>query len=54
MSDSNKARFGTNCKKWKDTVLASKSQKKAYTRFKRKRSRKERHAENLNAKKEIE
>jgi len=34
MSDSHKARHGTNCKHWKDTVLASRSQKRAWTKTK--------------------
>jgi hypothetical protein len=34
MARSNKARFGTNCALWKDTVLASRSQKRAWTKTK--------------------
>jgi len=42
MSRSNKARHGTTCKHWKDTVYASKCQVKAYAKKKRRRSRSER------------
>jgi hypothetical protein len=34
MSKSNKPRYGTGCKLWKDTVLASRSQKRAWTKRK--------------------
>ena len=35
MSKSNKARHGMRCKHWKDTVLASRSQKRAWAKKKR-------------------
>lgn len=35
MSDSHKARFGTLCKWWKDTVLCSRNQKRAWSSRKR-------------------
>jgi hypothetical protein len=34
MSRSNKARNGTRCKRWKDTVLGSRSQKRAWSKRK--------------------
>lgn len=34
MSRSEKSRHGTGCKFWKDTVLASRSQKRAWTKTK--------------------
>lgn len=42
MSDSNKARHGVKCQHWKDSVLASRSQKRAWTKRKRIRSQQER------------
>ena len=42
MSRSNKARYGTKCKHWKDTVYASRPQVRAYSKKKRRRSRAER------------
>jgi hypothetical protein len=42
MSRSNKSRNGTNCKRWKDTVLGSRSQKRAWTKAKQRRSQAER------------
>jgi hypothetical protein len=42
MSKSNKARFGTKCKVWKDTVFASRSQKRALTKRKRRQAQQER------------
>lgn len=42
MSRSNKARNGTQCKRWKDTVLGSRSQKRAWTKRKRIRAQQER------------
>lgn len=34
MSKSNKPRYGTGCKHWKDSVLASRSQKRAWAKRK--------------------
>lgn len=42
MSKSNKARHGQNCKHWKDTVLASRSQKRAWTKTKQRKRQQER------------
>lgn len=42
MSKSNKARNGTSCKRWKDTVLASRSQKRAWAKRKQIRAQQER------------
>lgn len=42
MSRSNKARYGTKCKHWKDTVYASRPQVRAYTKKKRRAARSER------------
>jgi hypothetical protein len=42
MSRSDKARHGTTCKLWKDTVLASRSQKRAWAKRKQIRSQQER------------
>lgn len=42
MSKSHKARFGTTCTTWKDTVLASRSQKRAWSKRKRIRAQQER------------
>jgi hypothetical protein len=42
VSDSRKARHGTHCKVWKDTVLASRSQKRAWRKRKRVRAQQER------------
>lgn len=42
MSRSKKARYGTGCKFWKDTMLVSRPQAKAYSKKKRRRARKER------------
>ncbi len=42
MSDSTKARYGTSCSLWKDTVRASRSQKRAWSRRKRIRAQEER------------
>jgi uncharacterized protein (DUF924 family) len=42
MSDSNKSRHGTLCKRWKDTVLASRSQARAWSKRKQIRSQQER------------
>jgi hypothetical protein len=42
MSRSNKARHGTQCKIWKDTVLASRSQKCAWTKTKQIKNQQER------------
>lgn len=39
MSRSNKPRFGTLGKVWKDTVLASRSQKQAWSKTKKQRTR---------------
>lgn len=45
MSRSNKARYGTKCKHWKDTVYASRPQVRAYAKKKRRRARAERRIE---------
>jgi|HubBroStandDraft_1064217.scaffolds.fasta_scaffold234769_2 hypothetical protein len=42
MSDSRKARHGTRCKHWKDTVHASRAQSRARSKRKRVRSQRER------------
>lgn len=42
MSRSHKARYGTTCETWKDTVLASRSQKRAWARRKRLRTQRDR------------
>ena len=42
MSDSHKARFGMGCRHWKDSVLSSRSQKRAWSKRKRIRSQQER------------
>jgi hypothetical protein len=42
MSDSHKARYGMSCWHWKDSVLASRSQKRAWSKRKRIRSQQER------------
>jgi len=42
MSRSDKARYGTKCKVWKDTVYASNSQAKARANRKQVRSQQER------------
>jgi hypothetical protein len=42
MSKSNKSRHGRACKHWKDSVLESRSQKQAWAKTKRRRSRIER------------
>lgn len=42
MSDSHKSRFGMNCHHWKDSVLASRSQKRAWSKRKRIRAQQER------------
>jgi hypothetical protein len=42
MSKSNKARYGTNCTTWKDTVLASRSQKRAWSKRKQIRTQQDR------------
>jgi hypothetical protein len=42
MSDSHKARHGTNCKTWKDTVYASRSQAQARSKRKKLRGQQER------------
>ncbi len=42
MSRSNKTRNGTRCKRWKDSVLESRSQKRAWSKRKRIRSQAER------------
>ena len=42
MSKSNKVRHGIGCKHWKDDVLASKHQKEALTKKKRRIARAER------------
>lgn len=42
MSKSNKARHGQNCKHWKDTVLASRSQKRAWSKTKQRKRQQER------------
>lgn len=42
MSDSHKARYGVTCSHWKDSVLASRSQKRAWSKRKRIRSQQER------------
>lgn len=42
MSASHKARFGMSCQHWKDSVLASRSQKRAWSKRKRIRSQQER------------
>lgn len=39
MSKSRKSRSGTRCKQWKDTVMESRTQKRALARKKRKRAR---------------
>ena len=52
MSRSAKPRYGTNCKLRKDTVLASKCQRKAWTKKKRREARAERRTENAAVKEE--
>jgi hypothetical protein len=42
MSRSNKSRNGTLCKRWKDSVQESRSQKQAWAKTKRRRARIER------------
>jgi hypothetical protein len=42
MSDSNKARYGTGGKLWKDTVYASRSQAQARAKKKQRRTQQER------------
>lgn len=42
MSKTNKARHGMSCRSQKDTMLASRSQKRAWTKRKRIRSQQER------------
>ena len=42
MSRSDKARHGTGCKLWKDTVLASRSQKRAWKKTKQLKGQQER------------
>jgi len=42
MSRSNKARYGTSCKLWKDTVFGSRSQKQAWAKRKQIRAQQER------------
>lgn len=42
MSRSNKPRHGRSCKRWKDTMLASRSQKRAWAKRKQIRSQQER------------
>ncbi len=54
MSDSNKSRFGTRCKFWKDTVLSSRSQKRAWSKRKKINSQKDRQAGKNNLRKEVE
>jgi hypothetical protein len=42
MADSHKARYGQHCKHWKDTMLASRSQKSAWAKRKKIRTQQER------------
>jgi hypothetical protein len=42
MSDSRKARYGTHCKFWKDTVFRSRSQARARSTRKRIRAQRDR------------
>jgi hypothetical protein len=42
MADSHKARYGQHCKHWKDSVLASRSQKRAWSKRKQIRVQQER------------
>jgi len=53
MSDSHKARYGTSCKHWKDTVLASRCQKRAWSRAKRRMRRQVRLKDKTLTRKEV-
>lgn len=54
MSRSNKARYGTKCRWWKDTVYASRCQVRAYSKKKRRRARQERRKAGVEARKEVD
>ena len=53
MSKSNKSRYGMYCGKWKDTVLASRSQRRAWAKRKRIRSQQERSRSKAEVEKEM-
>ena len=53
MSKSHKARHGMKCRHWKDSILESHSQKKAWSKSKQIRSQKERTQAKAGLKKEI-
>lgn len=53
MARSNKARYGMRCKFWKDTVFASRSQKKAWSSRKKIETRISRHRLKASLEKEL-
>jgi hypothetical protein len=53
MSDSRKARHGTQCKTWKDTVYASRSQAQARSKRKKVRSQRDRARGKAQSRKEM-
>jgi len=54
MARSNKARYGTSCKRWKDTMLASRNQKKAWSSRKKIETRISRHRLKVALEKELD
>jgi len=54
MARSNKPRYGTRCKFWKDTMLASRNQKKAWSTRKRIETKRKRHADKAALEKEAD
>jgi len=53
MSHSNKARHGTTCKTWKDTVYASRSQAQARSKRKKRAAQQKRAQSKAVARKEV-